>query len=103
MQHSRPDPFRCSASLRPALAQCRVAGVAIATLQADAPQSLFDYRPDRHTVYVLGNETSGVSAEVAALADAGLAIPMARGVESLNVAVTAALIAYAETAAGGQQ
>ena len=46
-------------------------------------------------VYVLGNETEGVSASVRELADTTLSVPMANGVESLNVAVTASLIAYA--------
>ena len=43
---------------------------------------------------MLGNETDGVSPEVAALSDHRVGIPMANGVESLNVAVTAALIAF---------
>jgi len=43
---------------------------------------------------VLGNETEGVSREIAALSDHRVGIPMANGVESLNVAVTAALIAF---------
>ncbi|TGD73577.1 RNA methyltransferase [Mangrovimicrobium sediminis] len=89
-------------NLPEALAACRAAGIEVLTLRADAGRNLFGYRPATHAIYVLGNETSGVSKEVAAQADAGLAIPMGRGVESLNVAVTAALIAYAETAAGGQ-
>jgi 23S rRNA (guanosine2251-2'-O)-methyltransferase len=47
-------------------------------------------------VFVLGNETQGVSKAVSALADTALSIPMRNGVESLNVAVTASLIAFAE-------
>ena len=43
---------------------------------------------------MLGNETEGVSGTVTALADRRLSIPMGNGVESLNVAVTASLIAY---------
>jgi len=35
-----------------------------------------------------------VSKEIAALSDHRIGIPMANGVESLNVAVTAALIAF---------
>jgi 23S rRNA (guanosine2251-2'-O)-methyltransferase len=46
-------------------------------------------------VYVLGNESEGVSQAVRDMADTTLSIPMANGVESLNVAVTASLIAYA--------
>ncbi len=49
---------------------------------------------DSSRVYVLGNESEGISTEVAAVADQRLAIPMDNQVESLNVAVTAALICY---------
>ena len=64
-------------------------------LAADAGQSVCDYQPEGHCVYVLGNETAGVSEGVRQIADTALSIPMANGVESLNVAVTASLIAYA--------
>ncbi|RLQ22928.1 RNA methyltransferase [Seongchinamella sediminis] len=72
-------------------------GFEICSLEASARQTLFAHRPRGHAAFVLGNETEGVSAEVAALADCALSIPMNNGVESLNVAVTASLIAYADT------
>lgn len=68
----------------------------ICSLEANARQTLFAHKADRHAVFVLGNETEGVSREASALADTALAIPMNNGVESLNVAVTASLIAYAD-------
>jgi 23S rRNA (guanosine2251-2'-O)-methyltransferase len=46
------------------------------------------------TVFILGNESEGVSPEVEKLSDASISIPMRRGVESLNVAVTASLLAF---------
>jgi len=45
-------------------------------------------------VCVLGGESAGIGREVEALADTRLNIPMANGVESLNVAVTAALVSF---------
>lgn len=90
----RAPLLRCDA-LAPALRRARDTGFELCTLRADARESLFAYRPERHSVFVLGNETEGVSREVAGLADRGLAIPMRNGVESLNVAVTASLIAFA--------
>jgi RNA methyltransferase, TrmH family len=42
----------------------------------------------------MGNEGAGLSAELAALADASVTIPVQPGVESLNVAIAAALILY---------
>jgi len=46
------------------------------------------------TIFVLGNESDGVSEEIEKLSDFAIAIPMERGVESLNVAVTASLLAF---------
>jgi 23S rRNA (guanosine2251-2'-O)-methyltransferase len=93
-------PLLLCPSLPEALRACRAAGAQICTLEAEAPLSLFEHRPQTHCVYVLGNETEGVSADVTALADKALSIPMSNGVESLNVAVTASLIAYAGQLAG---
>jgi len=91
-------PLVVCESLPEALQQCTALGCELLSLRADATDSLFSYQPASHAIYVLGNETSGVSRETEALAHRGLAIPMQRGVESLNVAITAALIAFA----GGQ-
>lgn len=46
------------------------------------------------TVVLLGNEGAGLSPQLAALADVAVKIPLAAGVESLNVAIAAALILY---------
>ncbi len=46
--------------------------------------------------FMIGNEGSGLSEETAALADEKIKIPMAGKVESLNAAVSAALLMYAE-------
>jgi 23S rRNA (guanosine2251-2'-O)-methyltransferase len=45
-------------------------------------------------LYVLGNETNGVSQAVLELCDYRVGIPMANGVESLNVSVAAGLVAF---------
>jgi len=88
-------PIVICPALPEALRACRGAGASICILAADAGQSLFAYRPAGHSIFVLGNETDGVSAGVRKLADVALSIPMYNGVESLNVAVTASLIGYA--------
>jgi 23S rRNA (guanosine2251-2'-O)-methyltransferase len=49
--------------------------------------------PDR-AAFVLGNETEGVSPAVAELVTSWVSIPLAGGVESLNVATAAAVLAY---------
>lgn len=81
-------------TLAPALEQLQSAGAAIASLEGDSTTSLFDYRPSNSVVYVLGGETDGVSSQVSYLSDVKLHIPMGAGVESLNVAVAASLVAY---------
>lgn len=87
-------PILLCPTLPEALRRCRARGAQVCTLEADSPLSLFQHRPRDFCIYVLGNETEGVSDEVSALADTRLSIPMRNGVESLNVAVTASLIAY---------
>ena len=89
----RAPLLRCD-KLGPALRQFHDRGFRIYTLEANAPASLFDQRDASNTVYVLGNESKGVSEDARAQADGSLSIPMHNSVESLNVAVTAALIAY---------
>ncbi len=82
-------------NLSEALALCLERGLSVCALAADAPETLFNFHPAGACVYILGNETAGVSRDCAALATHSLGIPMRNGVESLNVAVTAGLIAYA--------
>ncbi len=63
-------------------------------LSSHAKQSIYDITPSSKSIYVLGNESEGVSAEVEKFCNESLQIPMNRGVESLNVAVTASLLAF---------
>ena len=63
-------------------------------LSSYAKNSIYDAVPHAKTIFVLGNESEGISSEVQALCNDSLSIPMNRGVESLNVAVTASLIAF---------
>ncbi|MEE4277254.1 MAG: RNA methyltransferase [Halieaceae bacterium] len=71
------------------------AGFSLFRLSADGERTLFDGRDfPAHSVFVLGGESDGISAGIRALPGTGLSIPMASGVESLNVAVSAALVAY---------
>ncbi len=69
-------------------------GADIYALSSHATTSLFDLKLGEKSIFVLGNESEGVSGEVEKLASKTLSIPMNNGVESLNVAVTAALLAY---------
>jgi 23S rRNA (guanosine2251-2'-O)-methyltransferase len=91
----RAPLIRCN-DLAGALIQCQQQGFRVYTLTAGAPRSIYQQRATRDCIYVLGNESEGVSQAVLAVADESLHIPMHNAVESLNVAVTAALIAYLE-------
>ncbi|MDJ0688514.1 MAG: RNA methyltransferase [Xenococcaceae cyanobacterium MO_188.B32] len=65
----------------------------VATLpQATKTYWSIDYK--RPTLILLGNEGAGLSAELIALAQEQIKIPLMFGVESLNVAISAALILY---------
>ena len=66
----------------------------IYTLSSYATKRYKDEEYGKKTVFVLGNESEGVSKEIEALSTTSISIPMKRGVESLNVAVTASLLAF---------
>lgn len=87
-------PILTCEDLPSALKLCRAHKIAVCTLEASAPSSLFHYANKGSAVFVLGNETEGVSSSAREQADTALSIPMRNGVESLNVAVTASLIAF---------
>jgi len=81
-------------SLEEVLPKFKEEGSDIYALSSYAKENLFDMSLGDKTVFVLGNESEGVSKEIEKLANKSLSIPMKNGVESLNVAVTAALLAY---------
>lgn len=89
----RAPILRCSA-----LAECLIdfanQGANIYGLDASAPSTLGEEPVTGPQVFVLGNETEGLSAEVRKTCNKLVSIPMRNKVESLNVAVTASLIAF---------
>src|ERR671939_495535 len=68
------------------------AGWKVVGLDGGAPDGLYATPMPAATALVLGNETEGVSQEVAALVDTWVSIPMANDVESLNVSNAAAVV-----------
>ena len=85
--------LRCD-SLLAALKDFQSRGYALCTLSSHQSTPITEFSPTGPVVFVLGNESEGVSKEIMALSDHRVGIPMANGVESLNVAVTAAIIAF---------
>lgn len=85
--------YRCF-SLAVELKRLKEAGYNVIALSAAGNSILSQSKTEQKIVYVLGNETEGLSPEVSQLADEHMQIPMARDIESLNLAVTAALVAF---------
>ncbi len=77
-----------------AVSSLKEAGFHVAGLDADGDDDLFTAHLPEPVAFVLGSETAGLSADVAALVDTWVAIPMAAGVESLNVAAAAAVVCF---------
>ncbi len=84
---------RCE-NLAESLANLAKQGADVVGLDLSATQSLAEYTPPAKSVFVLGNETEGLSKEVKTQCNKRVKIPMHNGVESLNVAVTAGIIAF---------
>ena len=64
------------------------------SLTLDTKISIFDLKETNRDIFILGNESRGVSKEISELANIRVKIPMNRGVESLNVAITASIISF---------
>ena len=76
------------------LSEWRSAGISIVAAVPRHGVAMYDTDLRRPTVVLMGGEGPGLPADVTAAADARVTIPMTGGVESLNVAVAAALILY---------
>ncbi|NOQ32550.1 MAG: 23S rRNA (guanosine(2251)-2'-O)-methyltransferase RlmB [Helicobacteraceae bacterium] len=66
----------------------------IYALSLDTTNELRELKTSDRSIFILGNESEGISHELETLATSKVKITMRRGVESLNVAVTASLIAF---------
>lgn len=89
----RANILRCD-SLEQCLKDFKNRGAVVVGLEASAQQSLKAFQIESSVIYVLGNETEGLSMPVRKTCSQFVKIPMANGVESLNVAITAGLIAF---------
>lgn len=82
------------ASVEAALEAARAAGIRILAAVPRVGHPLFETDLRRPTAFLLGSEGSGLPLGLLQQADATLTIPMRAPVESLNVAVAAALLLY---------
>jgi len=89
----KSEILRCE-NLAKALEDFKTSGFKVAVMESNAKTTIDSFKVLGPIVYVLGNETSGVSKQVERLADYRLSIALQRGVQSLNVAISAALVAF---------
>jgi TrmH family RNA methyltransferase len=79
---------------RDAVNAARARGLRIVATSPRGGRPLYDTDLRRPTALLVGGEGPGLAADITALADELISIPMHGSVESLNVAVSAALVLY---------
>jgi TrmH family RNA methyltransferase len=87
-------PMTVSSDLQTVVTACKMQGIQVIASLPKASLTFWDVDWQQPSLILLGNEGAGLSAELAALADAPVRIPLSAGVESLNVAIAAALLLY---------
>jgi TrmH family RNA methyltransferase len=87
-------PVTVSPDLKDVVYQCQAQGIQVVATVPDATVSYWEIDLQRPTLILLGNEAAGLSADLVSLADQQVTIPLCSGVESLNVAIAAALMVY---------
>lgn len=87
-------PMQVCEDLTASVKQAQAAGVQVVATRPDADLVYWDADLRPPTLLLLGNEGAGLSDTLSAIADVQVKIPLQPGVESLNVAIAAALILY---------
>lgn len=87
-------PIIKTSNFKETLTSFKKEGADVYTLSSCVSSSYKEQVYRNKTIFVLGNESEGVSKVAESVCTKSIAIPMQRGVESLNVAVTAALLAF---------
>lgn len=87
-------PVTVSPDLQDVVTQCQNQEIQVVATLPDATLSYWDVDLLRPTLILLGNEAAGLRADLAMRADRQVKIPLMPGVESLNVAIAAALMLY---------
>jgi TrmH family RNA methyltransferase len=87
-------PKQSSPDLEKLIHDYQTQGIQVIATQMNASKTYWETDFRRSSIILLGNEGAGLSPELAKLADETVRIPLASGVESLNVAIAAALLLY---------
>jgi TrmH family RNA methyltransferase len=92
-------PVVRGAPLRDALAAARAAGLTVLAADGAGERDLTELPLAGPTAWLFGNEAWGLPAELGALADARVRIPISPRAESLNLAAAAAVCMFASATA----
>ncbi len=87
-------PIVSVGNLRAFIRKCRESGFQAVATVVDGEKTHFDIDLTKPTVVILGQEGAGLPGEVMTDIDLRIRIPMAKAVESLNVATAAAVMLY---------
>ncbi len=87
-------PIIYTDNLHDAIIKLKSNGAKIYSLSLSGKKNYKEVGKRSKHLFILGNESRGVSKEIESLCDEAIIIPMNRGVESLNVAVAASLLAF---------
>lgn len=87
-------PMAVSPDLQTDISRYQEQGMQIVATLPTATQTYWQIDLQKPTLILLGNEGAGLSPKLAALADQTVTIPQTPSVESLNVAIVAALMLY---------
>ncbi|MEC4819882.1 MAG: RNA methyltransferase [Scytonema sp. PMC 1069.18] len=87
-------PTEVSPDLRATVQQSKQVGMQVVATLPTANLTYWEVDWHKPSLLLLGNEGAGLSAELANMADVQVKVPLNPDVESLNVAITAALMLY---------
>ena len=87
-------PMTTNQDLTQLIAQHQQQGIQVIATNSQANKSYWEIDFTCPSLILLGNEGAGLSPKLITMADQQVKIPLANGVESLNLAVATALILY---------
>ncbi|MBE9228576.1 RNA methyltransferase [Phormidium sp. LEGE 05292] len=87
-------PMAVTTDLKAVVAECQKQGMQVVATLPEAKLTYWETDFQKPSLILMGNEGAGLSTDLEALADKQVKIPLNPGVESLNVAIAAALILY---------
>ncbi|BAU12599.1 tRNA/rRNA methyltransferase SpoU [Leptolyngbya sp. NIES-3755] len=87
-------PMSIRSNLKEEIAIAKSNGMQIIATVPTATQTYWEIDFSQPSLILMGNEGAGLSSELLELADVQVTIPLAEGVESLNVAIATALVLY---------